>query len=215
MSQASDATQTIEKKLAVLVVDDHALLNETLVTALEQDKYMKVDAVTTVDDAISRVADKGRYDAILVDYGGPGMDGLEGLQKLTKVNKGSVALFSGIAGWSVVERAIKGGACGFIPKASPLKALRHAIRFIADGEIYLPSGYMLRKSSEKENTFDLKPREFLVLECLCKGMQNKEIGREMDIQETVVKMTVRAICQKMGVRNRTQAVIKAIKHDLC
>ncbi|WP_158547831.1 LuxR C-terminal-related transcriptional regulator [Rhodosalinus sediminis] len=70
---------------------------------------------------------------------------------------------------------------------------------------------ILNKPLEGESAFGLKPREARVLAALCEGLQNKEIGAALEIEETTVKMDVRAICIKMGVRNRTEAVIKALK----
>lgn len=213
MLQYMDAAQPIQK---VLIVDDHGLLNETLVAALGRDETLSVAAVKSVEAAHELIAENGRYNAILADYDGPGMDGLEGLRSLVEANDGSVALFSGVANWSVAERALKLGASGFIPKTLPLKTLGHAIRLIADGEVYLPSDVLLRTArGEDETDVGLKPRERRVLALLCEGMSNKEIGRELSIEETTVKMDVKAICRKLDVRNRTQAVIKAMGMGLC
>jgi DNA-binding NarL/FixJ family response regulator len=147
---------------------------------------------------------------VLLDYDGPGMEGLDGLTRMIQANGGSVALFSGVANWSIVERAVKLGASGFIPKTLPVRTLGHAIRFIVDGELYLPSEFMLHKP-DGANEFGLKPREMRALALLCEGKQNKEIGAELGVEETTVKADVKSICRKMGVRNRTEAVIKAIK----
>jgi DNA-binding NarL/FixJ family response regulator len=61
----------------------------------------------------------------------------------------------------------------------------------------------------------LKARERHVLAFLCEGLQNKEIGREVGIDEVIVKMDVKSICRKLGVRNRTEAAIAARKLGLC
>jgi len=199
----------------VLIVDDHGLLNDTLVAAFEGDQTLLVSAVTSVKAAHDLIVENGRYDAILADHNGPGMDGLEGLSNLIEVNDGSVALFSGIANWALAERALKLGASGFIPKSLPLKTVGHAIRLIADGEVYLPSEMLLRTALEEDETdFGLKPREKRVLGLLCEGMPNKVIARELGVRETTVKMDVKAICCKLDARNRTEAVIKAMKMDL-
>ena len=198
----------------VLLVDDHLLLSETVAAGLSVAEGYSVDYVRDLDAALARIGKRGRYQVILLDYHLPGVDGLTALRALDEANEGGVALFSGVAGWSVAERALEMGARGFIPKTIPLRTLANAIRFIADGEIYMPTEYMLKRSHAGDRAVGLKPRELLVLRYLCEGMSNKEIGREVGVEESIVKMDVKAICRKLGVRNRTQAVIEAQKRGL-
>lgn len=201
--------------LKVLVVDDHLLVAETIVSALSADQGFSADTAEDVDTAVAKVQKEGPYDAVLLDYDVPGMDSLAGLQRLIEANGGRVVLFSGVVNWVMVERAIDKGASGFIPKTLPLKTLGHAIRFVAEGEMYLPADYLRRVSRGEDGNFGLKPREMRVLAFLCQGLQNKEIGRELGIEEVIVKMDVKSICRKLGARNRTQAVIAAKKHGIC
>ena len=215
MKTQDAASADDHSRLKVLVVDDHVLVAETIVAALASEHGFAAESLADVDTALERVAQSGRVDVILLDYEVPGMDGLEGLRKLVEANQGGVALFSGVANWSVVERAIDAKASGFIPKTLHWKTLGHAIRFIADGEVYLPADYMRRTNTGEGGGFGLKPREMRVLAYLCEGMQNKEIGRELDIAEVIVKMDVKSICRKLGARNRTQAVITARNQGIC
>jgi len=200
------------ENLRILVVDDHLLVAETVVAALMQDHGFHVDTAPDLDAALKAVRGAGRYDVVLLDYDIPGMEPLEAMRLLIEANDGHVALFSGIVGRIMVERAIDAGAAGFIPKTLPLRTLGHAIRFIADGEVYLPAEYIRRAGAESD--LGLKPREMQVLACLCEGLQNKEIGRQLGLNEVIVKMDVKAICRKLGARNRTQAVIAAQKQGL-
>lgn len=211
MSYMPQKTADASNPLRVLVVDDHALLTEMMVSALGRDGTFEIQAVSSVEDGLEKLRSEGPYDVILADYEGPGMEGLDGLQRLLEASGGKVALFSGAANWTVVERAIDAGARGFLPKTLPLRTVGHAIRFIADGELYLPGEYMLRKANQKTDDLGLKPREQKVLALLSEGMQNKEIAQAMDAEETTVKLDVKSVCHKLGVRNRTQAVIKAMK----
>lgn len=202
------------ESLKVLVVDDHLLVAETVVVALAAEHGFGVATAPDVDTAVMAVKKEGGYDAVLLDYDVPGMDSLEGMRRLIEANDGRVALFSGVINWAMVERAIDEGAAGFIPKTLPLKTLGHAVRFIADGEVYLPADYLRRVGKGEDGGFGLKPREMRVLALLCEGLQNKEIGRELGIEEVIVKMDVKSICRKFGARNRTQAVIAARRHGL-
>jgi len=199
--------------LRVLLVDDHALVCETIILALSGED-LRLEAVDSVHAAASRIRDEGRFDVILLDYDVPGMEGLDGLRHLKDLNNGAVVLFSGVASRLVVERALDAGASGFIPKTLPLRTLRNAIPFIADGEIFLPADYIRRAGDNDGAEMGLKLREMRVLRLLCEGLQNKEIGRELGIEETIVKLDVKSICRKLEVRNRTQAVIEARKRGL-
>jgi two-component system, NarL family, nitrate/nitrite response regulator NarL len=210
---ANMQTTPAASDLRVLVVDDHTLLCDTLVAAWE-DGNIRVEIAGTVDEASRLIAENGRYDVVLLDYDVPGMKNLTGLGALLDENKGGVALFSGVASWSVVERAVQMGAAGFVPKSLSLKILAHAIRMIADGAIYLPAEYMMNSVVGGEDLYGLKQRERRVLGFLCEGLPNKEIGRHLGIEETIVKMDVKSICRKLGARNRTQAVIEAQKKGL-
>ena len=167
-----------------------------------------------MEEARKKISEEGRYDTVLLDYDVPGMENLNGLTSLVEDNVGSVALFSGVANWLVVERAIQLGAAGFVPKSMPLKILGHAIRIIADGDVYLPAEYMRNPNGNEDDELGLKKRERRVLGFLCEGLPNKEIGRHLGLDETIVKMDVKSICRKLGARNRTQAVIEAMKRGL-
>jgi|SRR6056297_1135139 len=202
------------ENLGILVVDDHLLLADTLVAALKAEQNFEVEVARDVDTALQMVQRVGQYNLILLDYDVPGMDSLKGMHLLIKANGGGVALFSGVVNFGIVERAIAQGAVGFIPKTLPLKVLSHAIRLMAAGEVYLSSDWLQWASTNEGGEFGLKPREMKVLALLCEGLQNKEIGRELDMSEVIVKMDVKAICRKLDVRNRTQAVIAAHKHGL-
>lgn len=202
------------QKIKVMVVDDHLLVAETVAAALVNLDDFDVDLAKDIASAQDLIAANGKYDVILLDYEVPGMDQLKGMTALIDANGGGVALFSGMVSWINVESALAQGAVGFIPKTTPLRVLVHAIRLICDGEVYLPADYLRRASMSSADDFGLKPREMRVLAYLCEGLQNKEIGLRIGVDDVIVKMDMRAICRKLGVSNRTQAVIKAQKENI-
>lgn len=202
------------ENVRVLVVDDHVLLADMLAASLTAQQGFELDAVQSIEAAFDMVAQERPYDVILVDYGLPGVNSLEGLRRMIDANAGRAVLFSGTVNRTVVELALDQGAAGFIPKTLPLRTLGNAIRIIADGDTFLPANYMRSANTVEAADFGLKPREMQVLSLLCEGMQNKEIGLELGMEEVVVKMHVKAICRKFGVGNRTQAVIAAHRNGV-
>lgn len=192
----------------ILLVDDHTLLSETLSVAL-RDEDIDVVIVTTIDAAIEAIDAGGAFDVVFVDYEIPGESGLDGLKRVIDASTAPVVLFSGVASQSIAEQAISMGARGFLPKTVTVKTLKHAIRFIADGEIFVPASFSLAARSKESDDLGLRPREERVLALLGEGMPNKEIGRRIDAPESTVKLDVKSICRKLGVKNRTQAVIAA------
>jgi two-component system, NarL family, nitrate/nitrite response regulator NarL len=216
----ADRAQTqdpLSEVCRVLLVDDHSLILEVMSVAL-QDKStsfpLELETATTVEAALQKIELRGPYDVVLLDYQVPGMSGLDGLRAVISSNGGSVVLFSGNVSRQIVEQAMEIGASGYIPKTLQLKTLRHAIQFVANGEVFLPAEYMRNPANAATANLGLKPRETRVLGFLCQGLQNKQIGRELDLEETIVKLDVKSICRKLGVRNRTQAVIEAGKLGL-
>ena len=203
-----------EEAVKVLIVDDHRLILEVLQHTLGLEEGLNVDVATSCDEAIEKIEKSGRFDVILLEYSLPGVIGLDVLRNLNQRNAGNVVLFSDAVGWAVIKNAVDQGASGYIPKNTSIKTLMHAIRFIAGGEIYLPYDYILRIANDFGDEKGLKSREKYILAFLCKGLQNKEIAREVGVSEVIVKMDVKSICRKLGVRNRTEAVIEARKRGL-
>ena len=118
---------------------------------------------------------------------------------------------SGVANRDVAKNAMQQNARGFIPKSLSATSFINAIRFILAGETYFPFDYGTT-SSEEKNYGDfarISTREMQTLEQLCIGLSNKEIARNLDIQEVTVKLHVKNLFSKLGVSNRTQAALLA------
>jgi two-component system, NarL family, nitrate/nitrite response regulator NarL len=200
--------------IKVLLVESPALLVDALSASINLMDGFVLDNVADLDAALAQIASAGRYDVVLLDQETAGRDHLRALLDLSVANGGNVALFGSAITWVHVDSGLAQGVAGYIPKSTRLKVLIHAIRLIAEGEIYLPADYVLRTTIGHAEDPHLKPREMRVLAYLCEGLQNKEIADRLDADQSVVKMDMRNICRKLGVHNRTQAVIKAQKDNL-
>ncbi|GAB1477721.1 response regulator transcription factor [Paracoccaceae bacterium] len=198
--------------MRVLIADDHDLLRDTLVMYLEGQGGIETAAVSNFADACSRIAADERYDLVLLDYNMPGMNGLAGLRTAIAMGNGQrVALMSGEATRKIAEDALEAGAAGFVPKSLPAKSLINAVRFMAMGEQYAPLDFMTAVEEKVISPLaeKLTARERQVLHGLTEGKSNKEIARDLDLQEVTVKLHVKTLYRKIGAANRTQAAMIA------
>ena len=203
--------------MKILIADDHDLLKDTLVLFLQGEGNIETVTASDFDGAISMVDTKGPFDLVMLDYNMPGMNGLEGLKKALAYNGGqTVALMSGIATCAVAEEALALGAAGFVPKTLSAKSLVNAVRFMAMGEQYAPIDFMTQEEEAAPNPLaeKLSRRELQVLEGLSQGKSNKEIARDLDLQEPTIKLHVKTLYRKIGAGNRTQAALIAKQEGL-
>lgn len=188
---------------------------EALSGALSELFGFRVTTATSIEDAQLEIAGHGPFDVVLLDYHMPGVSGLEGVRCLLDANGKGVTLFSGNIPAEIIRRALDMGAMGFVPKTLPLRTLQRALLLIAAGEVYVPVQHLTGLAQQANAGSPLKPRETQVLLRICGGLQNKEIAAQLGLNEPVVKADVRAICRKLGVRNRTEVAVKARQDGLC
>ncbi|MBE9638999.1 response regulator [Salipiger mangrovisoli] len=199
--------------MRILVADDHDLVRETIAAFLRSEGIDDVETAATLDEAIALVERGISFDLILLDYNMPGMSGLTGLDRMREVSGGvPVALLSGTATADIAQAAIRSGAAGFIPKTLPSKTIVSAAQVMAAGEIFAPYSFMTQVPDGK--AAELTPREREVLRGLCAGKSNKEIARDLDLQEVTIKLHVKTLSRKLEARNRTHAAMIAKELNL-
>lgn len=194
--------------MRLLVADDHDLVRETIALFLEAEGITDVVSVDSLDAALDAIARTGSFDLVLLDYNMPGTTGLDGLTQIIEANDGRpVALLSGTASAQIASDALATGAAGFIPKTMGTKSMISAIRLMVAGEVFVPFSFM--RKNEQRTVGNLSERETEVLRGLGEGKSNKEIARDLNLQEVTIKLHVKTLCRKLNAKNRTQAAMIA------
>jgi DNA-binding NarL/FixJ family response regulator len=202
-----------------LIADDHDLFIDLLATHIGRTwSDSPVYKATDVDGALQQLDSHPEIDIALLDVVMPGMNGLDGLARIKQARpEMPVALLSGQSDRAVIEEGLRMGAAGFVPKTISGDALIQAIRLMMSGEIYVPYALMTRQPETPGESGDdesLSKRETEVLDGLWRGLSNKEIARELSLQEVTVKLHLRRLYRKFECRNRTEALRIGLERGL-
>jgi DNA-binding NarL/FixJ family response regulator len=140
----------------------------------------------------------------------PGMNGFAGLQAVRqKWPDVPVAILSGQIDPQTIRDALQAGAAGYLPKTMRAAGMLNALRLILDGERYVPESALTMSAAvgaAPAGVAEFSKREHDVIRQLMRGHTNKEIARELQIEEVTVALHLRSVYRKLAVRNRTQAV---------
>ncbi len=196
---------------AVLIVDDHPLFRDALAEALKRSRPdLESRFATTAAEAVDAVADTG-VTLVLLDLQLAGDSGFDTLMKISGARPDlPVAIVSATEKPEAYRKALSLGAVGYLPKSLSLAQLGHALSRLVSGESWFPEE--MESAPEGEDSPEarlasLTPAQRRVLGGLSEGLLNKQIAYEMDISEATVKAHMTAIFRKLGVSNRTQALL--------
>jgi DNA-binding NarL/FixJ family response regulator len=206
-------SQTQPKKIRILLVDDHIVLRMGLTTATNGEPDMEVVADADNGPEAIKAYRTHRPDVVVLDLRMPGLNGVDTIRTLRdEFREARVLVFSNYASGDEVYQAIKAGACGFVVKDMALNRLLDAIRKIHLGEQYIPPEIAMQMSERVVS--QLTPRELEVLRLVAKGLSNKEIGAVLHVVEGTIKIHLTNILAKLGVSDRTQAILAAVKRGI-
>jgi DNA-binding NarL/FixJ family response regulator len=191
----------------VLVVDDHPIVREGLVSALHGKGDIEVaGGFGSAEEAIA-AAERLQPDVVILDLELPGMSGLDAIARFAA----PVLMLTAYGTDDEVERALAAGAKGYLLKGAPLDDIERAIAAVSRGESYLDSRVTAQFLS-RGGRAKLSQREREVLRLL--GNSNKEIAATLGISERTVKFHVTSIFNKLGADSRAQAVAIAAERRL-
>ncbi len=201
--------------MRIVIVDDDPLVRMGLRAILASEEgWEVVGEAGDGAEAVSLVA-SAKPDLVLMDIRMPGMDGLEATRRILDGGTGArVLILTTFEVDEYVFEAMRSGASGFVLKRVPPKELIEAVRIVATGESLLfpaSTRRVIERFAQPSASAmpDLTEREQDVLRCLARGLNNQEIAKELFVTVETVKSHVASVLMKMGVRDRTQAVIGA------
>lgn len=204
----------MSKRIRILIVDDHLALRVGLAAILAAHPGFQVVAEAgSTAEAIAACA-KHSPDVVLMDLRIPGGGGVEATLAIRhRCPATRVLVVTTYDGDEDIHRAIQAGASGYLLKGLTSAELIGAIEAIQRGENVMPPAVAAR-FHERVLRKDLSSRELEVLRLIVAGRSNKEIARDLAIGEESVKSYLKAVFQKLGVADRTQAAIEAIRHGI-
>jgi DNA-binding NarL/FixJ family response regulator len=208
----------VSEPISVLIVDDHPVVRQGLRVLLEVQDGIEVAGEAGDGPTALALAAGREPDVILLDLKLPGMDGLAVLGELQKrQGTARVLVLTSVTDHASAAAAVRAGAAGVVYKDVDPDALVRAIRAVHDGHLLLApeaAGALLRPAAWPARGLDaLTSREREVLAELAHGRSNREIARALRVSEKTVKAHVSSVLAKLGVQDRTQAALFAVRHE--
>ena len=202
------------KPIRILIVDDHAILRMGLTSILGMKGDLEVIGDASSGKAALAKLAKTAPDVAIVDLMMPGMDGIETTSRIRAARPETRVLILTTFGSSDgIARALEAGADGAILKNTGLDELHKAIRAVAAGRRYL-SPEINRIMTDDPPAPTLSPRQQHILESISRGLTSADIAKELGISFDMVREHTKALLQKLGAANRTEAVTIALRKHL-
>lgn len=201
----------------ILIADDHPLFREALRGAVQRIlPDARLREADSVDALYALVEANPDADLLLMDLNMPGAHGFSALVHLRALHPQlPVVVVSAREEPSVMRRALDHGALGFIPKSADSDIIGTAVGQVLDGERWAPAAAAAAPAMDRDEEAvarrlrELTPQQFRVLQMLGEGRLNKQIAWDLGVSEATIKAHVTAVLRKLGVNNRTQAVLMA------
>ncbi|MCO4114786.1 response regulator transcription factor [Aeromonas hydrophila] len=212
----------MDSQFTIVIADDHPLFRGALYQAV----HMAIDdaqllEADSIDSLAHLLGEHPEVDLLLLDLKMPGANGFSGLAHLRGQYHPDlpIVVVSASEEPAIIQQVLRLGALGFIPKSAPMKELVNALNTVIGGDNWVPAGISLHPEPCEGTDFasklaSLTPQQYKVLVMLRDGSLNKQIAWELNVSEATIKAHITAIFRKLGVKNRTQAVIALQQMDI-
>ncbi|NPA92025.1 MAG: response regulator transcription factor [Chloroflexi bacterium] len=214
------------ERIRILVADDHKIVREGIRAVLERAGFDVIGEASSGQEAVEKVR-KHHPDVVLLDIRMPDGDGLQALEAIKSMYPDvRVIMLTTYANPGYLARAVTAGAAGYLTKEVDPAQIVRAIRAAVSGEQLLDYELLqmaLRNvaaqaadisPADDELITPLTEQEKIILRLIVAGLSNEDIGRTLSITVNTVKTHIRHIFQKLGVSDRTQAAVWAVRHGL-
>ncbi|MBD0386352.1 MAG: response regulator transcription factor [Nostoc sp. C3-bin3] len=200
--------------IRVLIVDDHSIVRQGLAAMIENEPDMTVVGQGgNGQEAIAQYRQL-QPDVTLIDLRMPQVSGVDAIVAIcAEFTHARIIVLTTYDGDEDIYRALRAGAKGYLLKDAEPDALLNAIHIVHSGQQYIPSE-VAAKLVQRMNIPELSDREQEVVCQMARGLSNQEIAAALNITESTVKFHINKILSKLGVSDRTQAVITALKRGL-
>ena len=222
-SPFKDESLSVERKISVLIVDDHPIVRQGLQTLLELHDDIRVAGEAADGKSAVALCARLKPDVVLMDLVMPEMDGISATRQICALGQGTrvIALTSFVEDDKVIP-AIQAGAVSFLLKDVSPVDLIDAIRAAYHGEARLQPTVMRKlmnqvaaePAARPAPVPELTERELEVLRLVAEGLSNREIADRLVISEKTVKTHVSSLLSKLGLEDRTRLAIYALKNNL-
>jgi len=203
-----------ERSIRIMVADDHPIVRSGLVLMINYTPNMEIVAEATNGLEAIELYRQQRPDLTLMDLRMPEMNGADAIAAIhQEFSDAKIIVLTTYDGDEDVYRGLKAGAKGYIFKNAPVDEIIRAIEVVYAGRKYIPPE-VGEKLSERLNRPQLSNRELEVLKLVAQGKPNQEIATELYISESTVKYHINSVLSKLGVSDRTQAVLIALKRGI-
>lgn len=212
--------------MKVLAADGYIVCCGLLRTLMLLYDDVHVTSANSIDEVLTCILKLPDLDLVLLDASMPGMENFAGLRQTVETLRDvPVIVTSPRENRAQIVAAIRNGARGYVPPSSRPCVLRHALPLVMAGEFYIPASALRSEEADVLPASDrgrlalrmpsagdgLTPRQREITFMLAEGKSNKEIARELKVLEGTVKLHVRGILRNLGVRNRTEAALAAVR----
>jgi DNA-binding NarL/FixJ family response regulator len=218
---------TWERRVSVVVVDDHDLFRSGLTALLHGEPFIEVVGQASRGTMGVQLTLDLRPDIVLMDLGLPDIDGIEATRRILAVRPDTRVIVLTVASEDGdVESAVLAGACGYLLKDSSVEEIVAAVHAATVGEAWLSpraATAVLEKlrrdhvsagTSAAPSPEILSPRELEILRLVSHGLENAEIAAELSISPRTAKNHLSNVLSKLGMTNRVQAAIYAVRHGI-